>query len=213
MQKNTNENDIQTQSKNVEIEHASILQSYTVNNISTCLHFDLFNKLIFFFDFFFVFFSLLLPCTTLHLWMLLRFSSLAASAGALEILAAQGRLTFTKGALPGLLKDMANHDWEIVGTVVDDQRSVPLSGATTAATAAVEGEEEEEEEGRGGGGGGSLSMKNKVAIIMGSEGHGMRKMVKRNCTTLISIPAAIGSSSCNSLNVSVTSALMLQHYL
>ena len=113
-----------------------------------------------------------------------------ASSGALEILAAQGRIRYTRGPLPTLLKDMKAHEWNIVGTVVNDTRAVVLNAAET-----------------------ETKKESKVAIIMGSEGHGMRTMVKRGCTTLVTLPASVGSSSCNSLNVSVTSALVMNHFL
>ena len=131
-----------------------------------------------------------------------------ASSGALEILAAQGRLTYSKGPLPTLLKHMKEQDWNIVGTVVNDQRAVPLSKAPTDRS------KTRRESGGGGGDVGSTAEGgNKIAIVMGNEGHGMRKMVKRGCTTLVTLPASMGSSSCNSLNVSVTAALVMNHYL
>ena len=37
---------------------------------------------------------------------------------------------FTKGALPTLLKDMQKNEWDIVGTVVQDERSVLLNSAS-----------------------------------------------------------------------------------
>ena len=113
-----------------------------------------------------------------------------ASSGALEVLVSQGRLAVTRGPLPTLLKQMQRDDWNIVGTVVDDVKSIRLEDARRR---------KNEEE--------------KVAVVMGSEGRGMRTMVKRACTTLVTLPSAPGSGTCNSLNVSVTAGLVMHHYL
>jgi 21S rRNA (GM2251-2'-O)-methyltransferase len=123
-----------------------------------------------------------------------------ASSGAMEILSSQGRLKFVKGPLPRLLKDMQKEKWDIVGTVVNDQRAVQLKDAPFKRM----GDHHVDDHRCG---------NNKVAIIMGSESSGMRTMVKRECTTLVTLPAAPGASTCDSLNVSVTSALVMNHYL
>jgi 23S rRNA (guanosine2251-2'-O)-methyltransferase len=50
---------------------------------------------------------------------------------------------------------------------------------------------------------------NRSAIIIGSEGHGMRKSVETMCDALLSIPMV---ASVESLNASVTAALMLYEW-
>ncbi|MBN9114622.1 MAG: 23S rRNA (guanosine(2251)-2'-O)-methyltransferase RlmB, partial [Pandoraea sp.] len=45
-----------------------------------------------------------------------------------------------------------------------------------------------------------------MAIVMGAEGEGMRRLVREHCDELMSIPMAGG---CESLNVSVASAVCL----
>ncbi|MDR2828269.1 MAG: 23S rRNA (guanosine(2251)-2'-O)-methyltransferase RlmB [Acholeplasmatales bacterium] len=46
----------------------------------------------------------------------------------------------------------------------------------------------------------------KTAVVMGSEGFGLRHLVKRNCDLLVKIPM---SNTLNSLNVSVASGLIM----
>jgi 23S rRNA (guanosine2251-2'-O)-methyltransferase len=45
-----------------------------------------------------------------------------------------------------------------------------------------------------------------LALVMGSEGHGIRRLVKENCDALISIPL---HGQLNSLNVSVATGVVL----
>ena len=52
----------------------------------------------------------------------------------------------------------------------------------------------------------SISKKGKIAIVMGSEGKGMRRLVEENCDTTVKLPIA---PSVESLNVSTAAAIAL----
>ncbi len=55
----------------------------------------------------------------------------------------------------------------------------------------------------------------KVVLVMGSEGTGLRSLVSRSCDNLVAIPGAEseGDAGVDSLNVSVTAGIMLHHFL
>lgn len=110
-----------------------------------------------------------------------------ASAGALELLSASGRLAFSHGPLPNLLNSLSKEaNFDVVGTVVSGRDVVTLDNA---------------------------ERKGNTAIVFGSEGRGLRTMVRRACSTLVTMPAALGAGPIDSLNVSVASALVMNRYL
>lgn len=109
-----------------------------------------------------------------------------SSAGALEVLSANQRLAYSHGPLPNILASLADAGWDVVGTVVAGADVVDLKKVNT---------------------------RENTAIVFGSEGRGIRKMIRRACTTLVTMPAAPGSGSIDSLNVSVASALVMHRYL
>ena len=53
---------------------------------------------------------------------------------------------------------------------------------------------------------GSFTPSDKIAIVMGSEGNGMSKLVKENCDKIVSIPTC---GKLDSLNVSVAAGILL----
>lgn len=55
-----------------------------------------------------------------------------------------------------------------------------------------------------------VDMTGSVAIVIGSEGFGMRKLVKKNCNELVKIPM---NGSVTSLNASVSAALLMYEVL
>ena len=110
-----------------------------------------------------------------------------ASAGALELLSASGRLAYSHGPLPNLLKSLSEEaSFDVVGTVLSGHNVVSLDSAQREGNA---------------------------AIVFGSEGRGLRTMVRRACSTLVTMPPALGAGSIDSLNVSVASALVMHRFL
>jgi 23S rRNA (guanosine2251-2'-O)-methyltransferase len=53
-------------------------------------------------------------------------------------------------------------------------------------------------------------LKGSVALVLGSEGRGMGRLVKENCDTLVSIPMM---GRVQSLNVSVAGAILMYEVL
>ena len=56
---------------------------------------------------------------------------------------------------------------------------------------------------------GKAKVSDKVAIVMGSEGSGMSRIVKENCDKIISIPTC---GKLDSLNVSVAAGILLYNF-
>jgi 21S rRNA (GM2251-2'-O)-methyltransferase len=127
----------------------------------------------------------------------------AASAGALEICSVH-----STSNLPRTLNSAKEKGWRILGAaasapfgMVDEATGEPVSGQDLNEVAVDESK--------------------PTILVLGSEGHGLRRLVAKACTGFVRIPGHSNESfddeestaGVDSLNVSVTGGIMLWHFL
>ena len=126
----------------------------------------------------------------------------AASAGALELCN-----VYTTSNLPRTLNGARENGWRVLGAAA----SVPdgMIDESTGQPALCQDLNEVE-----------VDDSKPTILVLGSEGHGLRKLVSRACSGFVRIPGNVVSlfddesqAGVDSLNVSVTGGIMLWHFL
>lgn len=125
----------------------------------------------------------------------------AASAGALEVCQVHSTTN-----LPKTLNAAKAKGWSILGAAA----SAPYGMIDEATGEAVVCQDLNEVE---------VSESKPTILVLGSEGHGLRRLVAQGCSGFVRIPGNVASSGdgtqsgVDSLNVSVTGGIMLWHFL
>lgn len=125
----------------------------------------------------------------------------AASAGALELCQ-----VYSTSNLPRTLNAAKENGWRVLGAAA----SVPngMIDETTGEAAVCQDLNDVD-----------VDDSKPTILVLGSEGHGLRKLVSRACTGFVRVPGSgayhddESRAGVDSLNVSVTGGIMLWHFL
>jgi len=125
----------------------------------------------------------------------------AASAGALELCE-----IYSTTNLPRTLNAAKENGWRVLGAAA----SAPSGMIDETTGELVKCQDLNQVD---------VGPSNPTILVLGSEGHGLRKLVARACSGFVKIPSNIAPSSgdsqagVDSLNVSVTAGIFLWHFL
>ena len=126
----------------------------------------------------------------------------ASSAGALEV-----SQIYSTTNLPRTLNAAKENGWRILGAAASAPND--MTDETTGQAVICQDLNEVE-----------VSASKPTILVLGSEGHGLRRLVSRACSGFVRIPGNVAPSNdddskagVDSLNVSVTGGIMLWHFL